>query len=58
MSVINVRQELLNRKVAAPVKKTERIRPEGSVTRTTWHPLFAQVGKPFADKRRSLGRYS
>jgi hypothetical protein len=25
---------------------------------TTWHPLSAQVGKHFADKRRSLGRYS
>jgi hypothetical protein len=25
---------------------------------TTWHPLSAQVGNRFADKRRSLGRYS
>jgi hypothetical protein len=24
----------------------------------TWHPLSAQVGNHFADKRRSLGRYS
>jgi hypothetical protein len=23
-----------------------------------WHPLFAKVGNHFADKRRSLGRYS
>jgi hypothetical protein len=30
----------------------------GGITLTTWHPLFAQVGNHFADKRWSLGRYS
>jgi hypothetical protein len=42
---VSTTEELLDRKVAAPVSKT-------------WHPLYTKVGNHFADKRRSLGRYS
>jgi hypothetical protein len=41
LSLVSTTEELLDRKVAAPVYKTERIRPDGSVKLTTWHPISA-----------------
>jgi hypothetical protein len=56
LSLVSTTEELLDRKVAAPVQKTENtaggIRHADHVApsiRTSWR---------FADKRRSLGRYS
>jgi hypothetical protein len=58
LSLVSTTEELLDRKVAAPVYKTE-ITAVG--IRNTDHvaPSFRKkVGNHFADKRRSLGRYS
>jgi hypothetical protein len=34
------------------------LKPQVSVTLTTWHPLSANVGTNFADKRQLLGQFS
>jgi hypothetical protein len=50
-------EELLDRKVADPVYKTENT-AVGIRHADHLAPSSAKVGNHFADKRRSLGRYS
>jgi hypothetical protein len=52
LSLVSTTEELLDRKVAAPVYKTE------NTAVGIRHALSAKVGNHFVDKRRSLGRYS
>jgi hypothetical protein len=54
LSLVSTTEELLDRKVAAPVQKTENT----AVRIRNADHLSAKVGNHFADKRRSLGRYS
>jgi hypothetical protein len=58
LSLVSTTKELLDRKVAVSCLENREIRPEGSVTLTTWNLLSAQVGNHFVDKRWSFGRYS
>jgi hypothetical protein len=53
LSLVSTTEELLGRNVAAPVQKTE------NTAVGIRHPLSAKRAcNYFADKRRSLGRYS
>jgi hypothetical protein len=54
LSLLSTTEELLDRKVKKKIEKTSvGIRHADHVA-----PLSAKVGNLFADKRRSLGRYS
>jgi hypothetical protein len=58
LSLVSTVEELPERKSSGSCLEIREYGHRGYVTLATWHPLYAKVETNFADKRRSLRRYS